>query len=128
MDIWYVEKYLCDYQYYNYRISGIRVSGGQHIFAGRDSLMTTEPPIAIEINCETGIETIRPLTAEEITQRNADVARAEAERAEKEAKDATELAERTALATWIAGQSTLPEAARNALARATGVTLPGGTG
>jgi len=28
----------------------------------------------------------------------------------------------------IAGQSTLPEAARNALARATGVTLPGGTG
>ena len=28
----------------------------------------------------------------------------------------------------IAGQSTLPEAARNALARATGVTLPEGTG
>jgi len=90
--------------------------------------MTTEPPIAIEINCETGVETVRPLTDQEITQLNADVARAEAERAEKDAKDATELAERTALATWIAGQSTLPEAARNALARATGVTLPGGTG
>jgi len=90
--------------------------------------MNTEPPIAIEIDCETGVETVRPLTAEEITQRNADVARAEAERQAKEQQEALELAERTALATWIAGQSTLPEAARNALARATGVTLPGGTG
>ena len=87
--------------------------------------MNTEPPIAIELNCETGVETVRPLTEQEITQRNADVARAEAQRAEKDAREATELAERTALATWIAGQSTLPEAARNALARATGVSLPG---
>jgi hypothetical protein len=86
--------------------------------------MMNEPPIAIEINCETGVETVRPLTAEEMTQRDADQSRAEAERAEKDAKEATELAERIALATWIAGQSTLPEAARNALARATGVTLP----
>jgi len=86
--------------------------------------MTTEPPIAIEINCETGVETVRPLTAEEITQRNADMARNEGERQAKEQQEALELAERTALATWIAGQSTLPEAARNALARATGVTLP----
>ena len=84
-----------------------------------------EPPIAIEMNCETGIETIRPLTVEEIAQREQDHSRSEAERAEKDAKEATELAERTALATWIAGQSTLPEAARNALARATGVSLSG---
>jgi len=90
--------------------------------------MNSEPPIAIEIDCETLVETVRPLTAEEITQRNAIMARAEAERAEKDAKDALELAERTALATWIAGHADLPEAARNALARATGVTLPGGTG
>ena len=87
-----------------------------------------EPPIAIELDCETGIETVRQLTAEEIAQRDQDMARAEAERLAKETKEATELAERLALATWIAGQSTLPEAARNALARATGVTLPGGTG
>jgi hypothetical protein len=87
-----------------------------------------EPPIAIEINCETGIETIRPLTDQEITQRDAEAERAEKERAEKDAKEATELAERTALATWIVGHPDLPEAARNALARATGVTLPGGTG
>ena len=90
--------------------------------------MMNEPPIAIELNCETGVETVRPLTAEEIVQRELDQSRAEAERLAKDAKDALELAERTALATWIAGQSTLPEAARNALARATGVTLPGGTG
>ena len=90
--------------------------------------MTNEQPIAIELDCETGIETIRPLTAEEIAQREADMARAEAERLAKETKEATEAAERLALATWIAGQSSLPEAARNALARATGVTLPGGTG
>ena len=86
-----------------------------------------EPPIAIELDCETGIETIRPLTAEEIAQREQDQTRAEAERLAKDAQDATEAAERLALATWIAGQSTLPEAARNALARATKVTLPGGT-
>jgi hypothetical protein len=91
-------------------------------------MMTTEVPIAIEINCETGVETVRPLTEQEILQREADMARAEAERTAKEASEATEAAERLALATWIAGQSTLPEAARNALARATGVTLPGGTG
>lgn len=86
--------------------------------------MNTEPPIAIEINCETGVETVRPLTDQEITQRELDMTRAEAERQAKEQQDALELAEQTALATWIAGQSTLPEAARNALARATGVTLP----
>ena len=86
--------------------------------------MTNEPPIAIELDCETGIETVRPLTAEEIAQREQDQSRAEAERLAKEAQAATEAAERLALATWIAGQSTLPEAARNALARATGVTLP----
>jgi len=86
--------------------------------------MNTEPPIAIEINCETGVETVRPLTAEEIAQRTADMTRAEAERQAKEQQEALELAERTALATWIAGQSTLPKEARNALARATGVTLP----
>ena len=87
-----------------------------------------EPPIAIELDCETGIETIRQLTETEIAQRQQDQSRAEAERLAKEQQEATEAAERLALATWIAGQSILPEAARNALARATGVTLPGGTG
>ncbi|NBW66898.1 hypothetical protein EBR44_14225, partial [bacterium] len=61
--------------------------------------MTNEPPIAIEINCETGVETVRPLTEQEILQREADIARSEAERAAKEAAEATEAAERLALAT-----------------------------
>jgi len=91
-------------------------------------MMNSEPPIAIELDCETGVETVRPLTDQEITQLDADVARGEAERAAKEAAEAIEAAERLALATWIASQPGLPEAARNALARATGVTLPGGTG
>jgi len=78
----------------------------------------------LDIDCTTGIVRMRDYTPEELTQSQQDMTRAEAERAEKDAKEATELAERTALATWIAGQSTLPEAARNALARATGVTLP----
>ena len=83
-----------------------------------------EPLIAIEFDCATQIETVRPFTVEEIAQREQDMARAEEERLAKETRDATEAAERLALATWIAGQSSLPEAARNALARATGVTLP----
>ena len=82
------------------------------------------PDIAIELDCTTGIEIVRPLTAEEQAQRALDAARAEAERAAKEAQDAIEAAERLALATWIASHADLPEAARNALARATGVTLP----
>ena len=85
---------------------------------------TTADYVVVNVDCETGVETVRPLTDQEITQRNADMARALAERLAKEQQEALELAERTALATWIAGQSTLPEAARNALARATGVTLP----
>jgi len=83
--------------------------------------MNTEPPIAIEINCETGVETVRPLTEQEITQRNADVSRAEAERVAKDLKAAQEEEERQSLLSWIASQSTLPQAARNALARAAGI-------
>lgn len=48
--------------------------------------MTT--PTAIEVNCETGVVTERPLTAEEITQREADAAAYAAEQAAKEEADA----------------------------------------
>ena len=77
-----------------------------------------------DFDIATGIQTTRPLTVEEQVQREQDMSRAEAERLAKEQVEQVEAAERLALATWIAGQSTLPEAARNALARATGVTLP----
>jgi len=45
---------------------------------------------AIEVNCETGEVTERPLTAEEIAQREADAQAAEARRAEEEAAKAAE--------------------------------------
>ena len=88
---------------------------------------TTADYVVVNVDCETGVETVRPLTEQEIQQREADIARAEAARAAKEAAEATEAAERLALATWIASHPDLPEAARNALARATGVTLPAPT-
>jgi formylmethanofuran dehydrogenase subunit B len=44
----------------------------------------TEIPMALEINCTTGEEIMRPLTAEEITQREIDAANAETERVERE--------------------------------------------
>ena len=78
----------------------------------------------IEINCATGDTITRSMTVQELQTREQARMRAEAERAAKEAQDAREAAERTALATWIASHADLPEAARNALARATGVTLP----
>lgn len=48
--------------------------------------MTT--PTAIEVNCETGVVTERPLTAEEIAQREADAAAFAAAQAAKEAEEA----------------------------------------
>lgn len=42
----------------------------------------------VEVNCETGEVTERPLTAEEIAQREADIAAATAERAAREAAEA----------------------------------------
>ena len=48
--------------------------------------MTT--PTAIEVNCETGEVTERPLTAEEIAQREADAAAFAAEQVAKEAEEA----------------------------------------
>ena len=80
--------------------------------------MNTEPPIAIELDCETGVETVRPLTAEEILQREADMARAEAERQAKEAADAQAQAEKAALAEWLLSRSDLTDGARAAILRA----------
>ena len=45
----------------------------------------TDTPIAIEVNCETGEVTERPLTAEEIAQREADAAAAATAKAEADA-------------------------------------------
>ena len=56
-------------------------------------------PIAIEVNCETGDVTERPLTAEEIAQREADAAAAAAAEAERvAAEEAKAAAKASALA------------------------------
>ena len=47
--------------------------------------MTETTPTAVEVNCETGEVTERPLTAEEIAQREADAATEAAERAARTA-------------------------------------------
>lgn len=48
--------------------------------------MSTEQLMALEINCETGEEILRPLTADEIAQREKDIASANAEQLEAEKK------------------------------------------
>ena len=83
--------------------------------------MNNEILIAIEVNCETGEETVRSLTPEEKTHREAHRMHDEQRRIAKELKAAQEEEERQALLAWIASQSTLPQAARNALARAAGI-------
>jgi len=45
----------------------------------------SDTPIAIEVNCETGVVIERPLTAEEIAQREADAAAAAVRKAEEDA-------------------------------------------
>jgi hypothetical protein len=45
----------------------------------------TEVLTATEVNCETGEVTVRPLTAEELSQREADAAAFATEQAEREA-------------------------------------------
>lgn len=80
-------------------------------------------PIKIEVNCETGEEVVSLLTKEEVSAREAEVARNLAERLVVEAKKAQEEEERQSLLAWIASQSTLPQAAKNALARAAGIDL-----
>lgn len=80
-------------------------------------------PIKIEVNCETGEEIVSLLTDEEVSAREAEVARNLAERLVTEAKAAQEEEERQSLLKWIASQKSLPQAAKNALARASGIDL-----
>lgn len=80
-------------------------------------------PVKIEVNCETGEEIVSLLTDEEIAAREIEIARVETERVAKEAKAAQEEEERQALLSWIIAQKSLPQAAKNALARAAGIDL-----
>jgi hypothetical protein len=63
--------------------------------------MTNETPQVVEINCETGEEIYRPMTAEELAQREQDRIAWEAEQviiaAEKERVEALKVSARTKL-------------------------------
>jgi hypothetical protein len=54
-------------------------------------------PTRIEINCETGVETVIELTDAEVAEMEAAAAQAEAERAAKEADDAAKAEAKAAL-------------------------------
>jgi hypothetical protein len=72
--------------------------------------MTT--PTAIEVDCSTGVVTERELTAEEITQREADAAAFAAAKAEEDAaKAALATLKASAKAKLIAGQALTEEEA-----------------
>ncbi len=57
--------------------------------------------IAIEVNCATGEVVERPLTAEELTQREADAAAFAAKKAEEDAKAAADAEAKAALLTKL---------------------------
>lgn len=71
-------------------------------------------------DCATGEVAIRPITAEEQAQRLADVQRAEAERAAREAEEQAKQTEREALSAWLLSRSDLTNGARAAILRALG--------
>ena len=61
----------------------------------------TDTPMAIEVNCTTGEVIERPLTAEEITQRETDAAAYAARKAEEDAKAAQDAVAKDALLTKL---------------------------
>ena len=61
----------------------------------------SEALTAIEVNCATGEVTERPLTAAEITQREADATAAAARKAEEDAKAAADAVAKDALLTKL---------------------------
>ena len=74
--------------------------------------MTTETPMAIEVNCETGEETIRPLTEAEIAQRAKDAQAYEASKAEQQAAEQAKADLKTsAKAKLVAGEPLTAEEA-----------------
>ena len=89
-------------------------------------MVSTKMPenIIIEIDCATGVETIRPLTQEEQAQRVIDVARAEAERTAREAEEQTKAAQKEAVSQWLLSRPDMTDEVRAAIAATMGVTLP----
>ena len=74
--------------------------------------MTTQRPTVLEVNCETGEESIRPFTDEEMDQHEKDKAGYEAALAEREAAETAKAAlKESAKAKLVSGQPLTPEEA-----------------
>jgi hypothetical protein len=74
--------------------------------------MTDQTPQVVEINCETGVETSRPMTADELAQREADRIEWEAaEAAKAEAQAAYDALKASAKAKLISGNPLTEEEA-----------------
>ncbi len=74
--------------------------------------MTTDTPMAVEVNCATGEQTVRPLTADEIAQRTAQTEAFAAEQAKHEAAEQVKAElKASAKAKLIAGQPLTAEEA-----------------
>ena len=72
----------------------------------------TNIPMALEIDCSTGVETLRPLTAEELAQREADAAAYTAAEAERTAAaEALAALKASARAKLVSGTPLTPEEA-----------------
>lgn len=80
--------------------------------------------VVVELDCITGVETIRPLTAEEQAQRVLDAQRAEAERAAREAEEQAKAAQKEAVSQWLLSRPDMTDEVRAAIAATMGVTLP----
>jgi hypothetical protein len=74
--------------------------------------MTTDTPMAIEVNCATGEQIVRPLTETEIAQRAEDAALYEAQKAEQEAAEQAKAElKASAKAKLVAGEALTAEEA-----------------
>jgi acetyl-CoA acetyltransferase len=72
----------------------------------------TDTPTAVEVNCETGVVTERPLTAEEIADRAKELAEWEARKAEEATKaEALAALKTSAKAKLVAGEPLTEEEA-----------------
>ena len=71
--------------------------------------MTESTPMAVEVNCETGEVTERPLTSEEIGQREADAAAFAVAQAEREAAAAAEAEAKASATAKLAALGLTPE-------------------
>lgn len=69
----------------------------------------------VEINCETGVETLRPMTPEELAVRASDAQEHEASVLEAETKEARKREAKEAIGSWLLGRADMTPEVRAAI-------------